>query len=357
MFALSSGQMPRKTQRGIGAVMAAVLVVVMLAGYGISSSAAAATPSKPLTHVTLQLLWLPQTQFAGYYVALDKGFYRSAGLDVSINPGGPNLTPASLVASGAATFGDGLGPLDVEIGQSKGLGLVEVATLSQTDYQRLASLKSLHITRPRQLDGKTVGYFVGPGLYEMKAMIQKDGGNPNSVHWVVQGTNLAPITSGEWGAGSATVFNELLTLREKHVKVNIFDPNKYGVGIPYSGIATTESVLAKQPKLVQAFVTASLRGWEWAFRHPAATVAIVMHHGIGLTAPHQLAQLKQMQTLLCSGRGQSKGMGYVSALAMRNGAKFLRHYHLANVPNRIGSMYTNRFVNRTPKAYRSCAGL
>ena len=349
-----------KRHRVVAGSLVSLGLAASLVATGFTSAGAAIShgkSAKPLTPVSVQLLWLPQTQFAGYYVALDKGFYAQHGLNVTIHPGGPNLTPSSLVASGAATFGDGLGPLDVEIGQSKGLKLEEVAILSQTDFQRLVSLKRLHITSPKQLDGKTVGYFTGPGLYIMQEMVAKAGGNPASVHWVIQGTSLSPITSGQWAAGSGDVFNEILTLKEEHVPINVFDPNKYGIGFPYSGIATTQAEVKQHPGIVQAFVTATLEGWQWAFKHKGQAVNIVIKNGTGLTAAHQLAQLNAMESLLCSGAAVKQGMGYINPASMTGAATFLRHYKLANVPGNVNTMYTNAFVAKTPLSLRSCSGL
>lgn len=341
------------------AAVACLCVAVTAACGGSSSSGNSASGGGGATPVTVQLLWLPQAQWAGYYVALDKGFYKDAGLNVTIHPGGPNVTPTSLVASGAADFGGGIGPLDVITSASKGLGLVEVGQTDQTDYLRLVSKQSLGITSPKQLNGKTVGYFLGTELYSLKAMVAAAGGDPNSVHWTIEGTNLAPISSGSWAAGSATTMNELVTLQqEQHIALNVMDPNAYGAGYPRNGIATSSSFLKKNPKAVQEFLTATFRGWRYAFQHQDEAVGIVMKYGQNLEKSHQLAQLKAMQQIYCSGNAQTQGMGTVDPQVFSKGAQFLQQYKvISSAPSNLSSLYTNKYMQQVPMTDRSCQGL
>jgi NitT/TauT family transport system substrate-binding protein len=329
----------------------AVLVVVP------SAIAVNAHKSARLTNVSVQLGWLPQTEFAGYYAAAAQGFYKSAGLNVNVIPGGPQLTATSVVASGGATFGAGLAPFDVLAADGQGLKLEQIAIGAEQDELRLVSLKKLGITRPKQLEGKTVGVFVGTGEEEMKIMVLNDGGNPNKVNWVSQGASLAPIINGTWGAGMATVYNELNLLKEQNVAVNVMNPATYHTAFPGDGIAVAQSYAAKNPSIVTAFLAATMQGWRWAFLHKQQAVADVTAHAVGLTAHHQLLMLTSMQGLMCTGPALTHGMGYFDPAVMTNALTFLTKYKVGKAPSSTAGTYSNTYINAVPAADKSCSGL
>jgi NitT/TauT family transport system substrate-binding protein len=343
-------------RRGIGLIYMLALIGVCATLFTASATGASRTSKAP-TNVSVQLIWFPQAEFAGYYVAQAQGFYKDAGLNVKIIPGGPNLTPTSVVASGAATFGGGLAPFDVLTAAGQGIKLQQVAIDTQLDSIRLVSNKKLAITRPKQLEGKTVGVWTGTWEEEAKIMVANDGGDPNKVKWVTQGASLAPIINGSWAAGSATTYNELNLLKEQKVGVNVLDPAKYHTAFPRGGIATTAAFAQQHPEIVQAFLTATFKGWRWAFLHPQQAVAITMKQAPGMTQAHQMLMLKNMQSLLCAGPALTHGMGYVDPAVMTQALNFLTKYKVAKAPSSVSGTYSNTFVNAIPAADKSCSGL
>jgi len=334
-----------------GITLLALLVLVP------SATAVSSHRSAGLTNVSVQLGWIPQTEFAGYYAAEAQGLYKAAGLNVKIIPGGPELTATSVVASGGATFGAGLAPFDVLTADGQGLKLEQVAVGAEQDELRLVSLKRLGITSPKDLEGKTVGAWVGTGEDEMKIIVQNAGGDPNKVHWVSQGTSLSPIINGSWAAGMATTYNELNLLKEQNVSVNVWSPVTYHTAFPGDGIAVSQAYAAKNPAVVTAFLKATMEGWRWAFLHKQQAVADVMAHGTGLTAHHQLLMLASMQSVTCTGLALTHGMGYIDPTVFAKASTFLTKYKAAKVPSSLGGTYTNSFINAVPAADKTCTGL
>jgi NitT/TauT family transport system substrate-binding protein len=345
-----------KARRRIDLVYAFALLGICATLVG-ASSAGAGRSAAPMTNVSVQLIWFPQAEFAGYYVAQAEGFYKAAGLNVKIIPGGPNLTPTSVVASGGATFGGGLAPFDVLTAAGQGIKLEQVAIDTQLDSIRLVSNKKLGITQPKQLEGKTVGVWTGTWEEEAKIMVANDGGDPNKVHWVTQGASLAPIINGSWAAGSATTYNEMNLLKEQNVPINVLDPAKYNTAFPRGGIATTEVYAQQHPQIVQAFLAATFKGWRWAFLHKQQAVAITMKEAPGMTQTHQMLMLENMQSLLCAGPALTHGMGYVDPAQMTRALDFLTKYKVAKAPSSVAGTYSDTFVNAIPAADKSCSGL
>lgn len=336
---------------------ASFVLAAIAAGAWTSISSAGTRHSSALVNVSAQLIWFPQAEFSGYYVAEAEGFYKADGLNVKLIPGGPNLTPTSVVASGAATFGAGLAPFDVLTAAGQGIKLEQVAIDTQLDDIRLVSNKKLGITRPRQLVGKTVGVWTGTTEEEAKIMVANDGGDPNKVNWVTQGASLSPIINGSRAAGEATTYNELNLLKEQNVSVNVMSPYSYDTAFPRGGIATTEAYAQQHPKIVQEFLDATFEGWRWAFLHPSQAVAITMKYTTGTTVKHQTLMLAAMQKLICAGPALTHGMGYVPPSAMTRSLAFLKKYKVATVPSSLAGTYTNSFANAIPSAYKSCKGL
>src|SRR5215213_3817262 len=153
-----------------------VWAVGMLVIAGMLASAAGASTrvenSRKLTKVTLQLKWVTQAQFAGYYAAKAKGYYEKAGLDVTIKPGGPDIVPEQVVAGGQAQFGLDWLP-SLLSNRDRGQPLVNIAQVFQYSGMRELSWKDNNIATPAELRGKKVGVWLGGNEFELLATLGK----------------------------------------------------------------------------------------------------------------------------------------------------------------------------------------
>jgi len=272
--------------------------IVLLAGCG---TQAAPTPL-PLEPVTLQLQWVTQAQFAGYYVALGKGWYREEGIDLTINPGGPDLVPVDLVSAGRYDFGTTL-LADLVVAVQQGKPVVSVAQVQQLNGLLLLAFKSSGIEGPADFAGKRVGVWLGAWEAQFDAMMAKQGLTTNDFSLVSQGFTMDPFLKRELDVASAMIYNEYYVVLESGVKVeelNIIDYANYGLDFPGDTLFTSRQTLEQKPDLCERMVRASLRGWQYAVDNPEEAADIVLKYdkaGVQ-TREHQLSMMNEIAKLV-----------------------------------------------------------
>src|SRR5215475_8393727 len=164
-------------KKRLAAALALVAVLATAVAAGVATHASAAPKKTALTKVTLQSKWVPQAQFAGYYAALSLGYYKQAGLDVTIKPGGPDIIPEQVVASGQAQFGLDWLP-SLLSARDKGTDLVNIAQVFARSGMTQLTWKSSGLTTIASLKGKKVGNWLGGNQYELFAALTKNGMDP-----------------------------------------------------------------------------------------------------------------------------------------------------------------------------------
>jgi len=273
-------------------------LIVLLAGCGTP-----ATPTPPpLEPVTLQLQWVTQAQFAGYYVALDKGWYREEGIDLTIQAGGPDLVPADLVLAGQSDFATGL-LADLVVAAQQGKPLVSVAQIQQLNGLLLIAFKSSGIEGPTDFAGKRVGVWLGAWEAQFDALMAKEGLTTNDFSLISQGFTMDPFLKGELDVASVMIYNEYYVVLESGVKaeeINIIDYADYGLDFPGDTLFTSRRTLEQKPDLCERMVRASLRGWQYAVENPAEAADIVLKYdksGVQ-TREHQLSMMNEIAKLV-----------------------------------------------------------
>jgi len=255
---------------------------------------------KPLKKTSFVTLWLPQAQFAGYYVAKEKGFYEDLGLDVSIINGGPDNPPFKLLEDGDADFCIMWLSTAIEK-RSQGIKLVNISQILQRSGLMLVAKKSSGIFEPRDMNNKKIGLWDADFEIQPKAFFDKYGLTVNIVpqHYTV---NL--FLQGGVDVASAMWYNEYHTIINSG-----YDPEElttfffydHGLNSPEDGIYTLENTINKDPDLCKAFVAASIKGWVYAFTHIDETVKIVMRYmadaHVPATEVHQKWQLERIRDL------------------------------------------------------------
>ncbi len=255
-----------------------------------------------LTHVTFIPQWIPQAQFAGYMMALEKGFYRDAGLDVTILRGGPSSPPIEALKSGSATFCSVWLSTAVQQRSSSRLKLVNLAQIIQRSALMLIARKSSGINALNDLNGRRIGLWQGDFKIQPDALFQLQHLNVIEVP-MYSTVNLflkraVDVISAMWYNEYHTLLNSGFTQNE----LTTFFFSDYGLNFPEDGIYCLEETLKEKPKVCKSFVQASLQGWIYALNHQEETINVVMRCAeaahTGTNRAHQIWMLARMKDLI-----------------------------------------------------------
>lgn len=323
----------------------ALLVSTLIAWLFVSCTAAPATPTQPpLQPVTLQLQWVTQAQFAGYYVALDKGWYREEGLDVTIKPGGPNIIAADAVSSGVADFGTSL-LADIIVAIQNGKSLVSISQVQQSNGLLLVAWKSSGIATPHDFTDKKVGVWLGGWEAQFNALVAKENIAPDSYELVAQGFSMDPFLAHELDVASAMIYNEFQVVLESGVsadELNIIDYADYGLAFPGDVLFTSTDTAKNQPDLCVRMVRASLRGWQYAIDHPdeAAEIVIRYDQSKTITLEHQVAMMNEIARLV---QVSVRQLGFTDRTDVRRTVDTLFSYGVLTSSVNPDDVFTNSF--------------
>ena len=275
--------------------------------------------------VTLQLKWVTQAQFAGYYVALDKGFYKDAGLDVTIKAGGPDIAPAQVIAGGGADVVLDWMPSALA-SREKGLSLVNIAQPFKSSGMMLTCRKDSGIKAPEDFRGKTLGvWFYGneyPFLSWMSSLGIPTDGSDNGVTVLKQGFNVDPILQGQADCVSTMTYNEYWQIIDAGLSADdlvVFKYEDQGVATLEDGMYVMEDNLADAAfadKMVR-FVAASMRGWKYAEDNSDEAAEIVLDNDASgaQTEKHQKRMMGEIAKLTAGSNGALDPADYERTVA------------------------------------------
>jgi len=225
----------------------------------------------PLQTVVLQLKWTHQFQFAGYYAALEKGFYKQAGLDVQIVEGSSNVDPAQQVLQGKATFG--IASSDLLLWKAKGFPVVSLAAIYQHSPLVILGNPKNGITNIHQLAGKSL--MLEPQNAEILAYLKNEKVPVDKITLLPYLFSPEAFANGTIDATSAYLTDEPFDLKQKNIDYFVLNPRASGVDFYGDCLFTTQSVIGQNPELVKAFVNASLLGWQYALANPEELVDLI----------------------------------------------------------------------------------
>jgi NitT/TauT family transport system substrate-binding protein len=288
----------------------------------------AIVPSQAAESVTLRLKWLNQAQFAGYYVAKDKGYYSAAGLDVSIQPGGSDFPAVQMVAGGSEQFGV-TGADQILIARSKGVPVVAIAVIYRENPFVLFALKKSGITKAAEFSGRNIGLKIG-GSEELiyRSVLKSANVDKRSLHEVPVKFDLSPLLTGQVDIWPGYVINEVIAAEEKGFEVSVIKPADYGVRMYADTLFTTERMLKEQPDLVKKFVAATIQGWTDAVADAEGAARTTVKFGNKLEYAHELAMMRASIPLLKAGSdpiGVSKQADWEALQAMLIDAGFQKN--------------------------------
>ena len=306
--------------------LVAVGAAIMLVAVGCSSAPAALTPIK------LQLQWFPQAQFAGYFAAVDQGYYKAEGLDVTILPGGVDIVPATVVAGGNAEFGISWVPKALAARES-GADIQFIGQVFQRSGTLQISWKDSGITKPEDWRGKKVGTWGFGNEAELYAAMQKVGMDPTNasdVTIVSQDFTMTAFLNGEIDAAQAMIYNEYAQVLEAKNPdtgslytadaLDVISMESAGTAMLQDGIFASQAYLKDHEDVAVKFLRASFKGWMFCRDNAAKCVDSVLAADAKLPKGHQTWQLNEISGLIWP---SPNGIG------MMDGAAFARTVQVA----------------------------
>lgn len=260
--------------------------------------------------VTLQLKWVTQAQFAGYYVAKDQGFYEEEGLDVTIKPGGPDVAPAQVISGGGADVVIDWMPSALAA-REKGLPLVNIAQPFKRSGMMLTCRNDSGVASTKDFPGHTLGVWFGGNEYPFLSWMSKLGiptdGSPQGVTVLKQGFNVDPLLQKQAACISTMTYNEYWQVIDAGLKpeeLTVFKYEDEGVATLEDGLWVLEQKL-EDPAFVQTmakFVRASMKGWKWAEENPDDAAMIVLDNDeTGAQTEHHQKQMMSEIVKLTAG--------------------------------------------------------
>jgi len=289
---------------GVSVLGAALAAVVVAAG------TASAAPK--LTNISIQLQWVPQAQFAGYYAAQDLGYYKAAGLNVKLLNGGPQIVPGQVVASGRAQFGvNWLTALLAA--RDQGTDLVDIAQVFSRSGMTELTWKSSGINSIAKMKDKKVANWLGGDQYELFAALTKAGMDPaknKGVTIVQQPFDMGLFLNHQVDAASAMTYNELAQVLEtKDPKtgklislndLNVLKMQNVGTGMLEDNLFSTASYLKSKAhqQIAEKVIAATLQGWIYCRDHVAQCVNFTLKAGPTLPKGHQMWMMNQINQLI-----------------------------------------------------------
>ena len=320
-----------------------LVAVGALAALAIGGAASAAPQRTQVDKVTVQLKWVPQAQFAGYYAALKMGFYKKAGLDVTIKPGGPDIIPEQVVASSQAQFGIDWLP-SLLAARDKGTDLVNIAQVFARSGMTQLTWKDSGITTIAGMKGKKVANWLGGNEFELFAALTKNGIDPHNagdVTIVQQPFDMNLFLQKQVDSASAMTYNELAQVLETKNPatgklyslndLNVIKMQDAGTGMLEDGIFVQGFFLknAHNRDIATRFLKASFQGWIYCRDHWKQCVNITLQAGPTLPRGHQTWQMNEINKLIWP---NASGIGVMNAAAFAQTAKIAQDFKVISKP-------------------------
>jgi NitT/TauT family transport system substrate-binding protein len=329
-------------------VVATAFLITMLPTYAVNQPA----KPTPLTRVTLQLQWVTQSQFAGYYAAVDKGLYHAEGLNVAIKVGAVEIVPQQVVATGGAQFGIAWLP-KVLASREQGARLVNIAQVFQRSGTLEISWRDSGIVKPDDWRGKKVGTWGFGNEPELFAAMRKVGIDPNDpkqVTIIQQPFDMSLFLSRQVDAAQAMIYNEYAQVLEavnpktgqlyKPEDLLVIDFNEVGTAMLQDGIFVREDWIADatNQEIALKFLRASFAGWIFCRDHYAECVDIVLKNGPTLGQSHMTWMLNEINALIWP---SPAGIGLMDAEAFGQTSQIAQQFQIIKNKSAEGAYRTD----------------
>ncbi len=344
--------MNRLPARALRTLLLPTLVILVLLtgcqGEPAASQPAKAQPaaSKAPVKLSIALDWYPNSNHAGLYMAQEKGYFRDEGLDVELYvPSNPEDV-LKLVGSGKDTFGISY-QSDVLLAAAEGIPVKSVAALVQHPLNSVMTLKASGITRPKQLEGKKVGYPGIPGHEALlSTMMAKDGGSIDKVELVNVGFDLVQALIGKKvdAALGAYWTHESIIAEQQGFPVDVMQVEKWGVPDYYELVVVTNDKTAKeQPDAVKAFMRATAKGYNDAIKDPEKALDLLVKANPETDRKMEEVGIRRLMPLWSEG---VPAFGWQTGERWKSYADWMREMKLLTTDVRVDSVFTTEFLQK-----------
>lgn len=342
-------RMSRKVIAGLGAAAIALALV----GCGSDGGDGEAT-ADGLTKVKVVLPWLVQGESAGHFVAVEKGYYEDAGLDVEILPGGPDVSGTKLLAAGSVDFAI-TGATSVLTFRAQGMPLVSVLTGNQEDGMMFICKKANGIEGWEDLPGHSVGAWIGASDVALYYGLSLAGLDRDEVRVVPQKFSMAEFLDNKVDCASAMAWNEYHVVLDSGVSpddLTILKVSDFDKFLPGDGIVVTEKMLADHPDIVQAFADATMRGWQDAINDPEGAADATLAFAPDLDRDAQVTQVKEVAQLMVTGAAATEGrMGAIGMESWEATQDALLGAGSLEEPQDLSAAYSDEIWPNIPAEY------
>lgn len=357
----------RALLRGSGVATLGVLTGGLLAACSSPASspnptaATPATTAKPASatqapaiqtqQVSLRLGWLANSQYAGDFVAVDKGYFKDAGVDLRIDPGGPNIDPVSLTASGSNTIGNVSSIAAMFLARSQGVPVKAFATALQRHPFAFISTKDKNIRSPQDFVGKKIG-IQATARPLIDAVIAKYNLPRDQVQITVIGSDTTPLKTGQVDVITGWVIDapQMAAIGADAAPLLLWDMGIHLYAFTYF---TTEDVVKSKSDLLTNFVRASAKGWSYAAQNPDEAADITLKYGQDLKRDLELQTWKLEAPFMWSDVTKERGWGWMDAQVWDDAIKVYADLGLLKNPITSADAMTQDVLNRAgdrPKA-------
>lgn len=328
-------------KKSVGLLISAIILVAIVVWSGVFTTQKHAKLSGELTPLKVRLKWLNQAQFAGFYVAKEKNFYRDEGLDVTLNAGGVDFPAVQMVAGGGEDFGVTAAD-QILLAREKGVPIVALAVIYRKSPMVYFALQKSGIKTPQDFIGKKVGIKLG-GNEELtyRAMMKKTGIDTSRIAEIPVKYDMTPLFSEQVDVWPGYAINEPIVAEEKGFPVNLIWPPDYGVTLYADALFTTESIAKERPDVVQRFVRSTLRGWEHALQHPEEAVDYTLKYGKQLNREHELKMMRASIPLV---KPDDKPIGWMERSTWEEMENLLRNQNFIKQSVDVTKAYTMQFL-------------
>jgi len=296
--------------------------------------------------VKLQLKWVHQAQFAGFYMAQEKGYYDKENIKITFLEGGKDIDVAQRVVSGEADFGV-LAPELILTKRSQGAPLIAIAAIYRRSAVVFVSMADSGIVRPSNFLGKKVAIGgEGEGIRDLRlqfnALMKKQNLNTSKVKIVPWDASLESFLQREVDVTSCYSTGNLIKLRQKGLKPNLIWPSDYGIYFYSDTLAATDKMISDKPDLVLRFLRASLRGWRDAVEDYKQAVNVVLKYAQIKDPEFQTAMIEAMLPLIHTGEDQ---IGWMKDEAWKGMYQILLEQKLLEKSFDMNQAYSLKFLN------------
>ena len=316
------------------------LVVLFSITLSLAACAPTATPTRTLTPVTVQLRWMHNAQFAGFYAAEQKGYYAAEGIAVQLREGGPEVDWQKAVLENAAQFGvHGADALIAARAENKPLRAIAIVyRLSPVVF---VALTNSGITRPQDFASKVISTGSGTGRLVLRTMTARVGVRPDQYTEVPLVTDFTLFYARQIDVISGYITDQPITIRQAGHSVNLIYPDDYGINFYADTLFATDELIAKNPDLVTRFLRATLKGWTYAVENPALVGALVQKYNSNADAALENAKMIASLPLINTGEDY---IGWMKPEMWAGMEKTLREQGVLTQPLDVTQVYTVQFV-------------